>query len=193
MVEEGHGRIQTRNQPLRELRPGEPVMTAAGVVHWHGAAPDEPIRRWLFQIRVKGQWHSQVLPASQLAGVVRAGTGLPEYISLTAIDRAGNASPPNPIRMNSRLFIFASLAGKFLHQPLFRGAHAGWEAAGTVAGLDGDGAIGVDDIHAVGPGGVVVIHGVVHPIHQRWHREIQRGRALLGHAHALAEAQVVAE
>jgi len=41
LVEEGHGRIQVRNQPLREMRPGEPVMTGAGVVHWHGAAPDE--------------------------------------------------------------------------------------------------------------------------------------------------------
>ena len=63
------------------------------ILTWR-AAPGEPIRRWLFQIRVKGQWHSQVLPASQLAGVVRAGTGLPEYIALTAIDRGGNASPP---------------------------------------------------------------------------------------------------
>jgi hypothetical protein len=63
------------------------------ILTWR-AAPDEPIRRWLFQIRVKGRWYSQVLPASQVAGVVRAGTGLPEYIALTAIDRGGNASPP---------------------------------------------------------------------------------------------------
>ena len=41
LVEEGHGRVQTRGRPLREMRPGEPVMTGAGVVHWHGAAPDE--------------------------------------------------------------------------------------------------------------------------------------------------------
>ncbi len=67
------------------------------ILTWR-AAPDEPIRRWLFQIRVKGQWHSQVLPASQLAGVVRAGTGLPEYIALTAIDRGGNASPPTVLK-----------------------------------------------------------------------------------------------
>ena len=43
LVEEGRGRIQLRGQPLREMRPGEPVLTAAGVVHWHGAAPDEPM------------------------------------------------------------------------------------------------------------------------------------------------------
>ena len=40
LVEEGHGRVQIRDQPLREMRPGEPVMTGAGVVHWHGAAPE---------------------------------------------------------------------------------------------------------------------------------------------------------
>ena len=41
LVEAGRGRIQLRGQPLREMRPGEPVLTAAGVVHWHGSAPDE--------------------------------------------------------------------------------------------------------------------------------------------------------
>ena len=43
LPEEGHGRFQIRDQPLRQMRPGEPVFTEGGVVHWHGAAPDEPM------------------------------------------------------------------------------------------------------------------------------------------------------
>ena len=41
MVEEGEGRTQVRGGPVIEVMPGEPWFTAAGVEHWHGAAPDE--------------------------------------------------------------------------------------------------------------------------------------------------------
>ena len=41
MVEEGSGRTQVRGGPVLEVGPGEPWFTAAGVEHWHGAAPDE--------------------------------------------------------------------------------------------------------------------------------------------------------
>jgi quercetin dioxygenase-like cupin family protein len=41
MVEEGLGRTQERGKPLREMAPGNPWWTAAGVEHWHGAAPDQ--------------------------------------------------------------------------------------------------------------------------------------------------------
>ena len=41
MVEEGKGRTQVRGGPVIEIMPGEPWFTAAGVEHWHGAAPDE--------------------------------------------------------------------------------------------------------------------------------------------------------
>ncbi len=43
LPEEGRGRFQIRNQPLQELRPGEPVFTGGGVMHWHGAAPDQSL------------------------------------------------------------------------------------------------------------------------------------------------------
>ena len=43
LPEEGRGRFQIRDQSLRELRPGEPVFTAGGVFHWHGAAPNESL------------------------------------------------------------------------------------------------------------------------------------------------------
>jgi quercetin dioxygenase-like cupin family protein len=41
MIEEGRGRTQVRGGPVIETVPGEPWWTAAGVEHWHGAAPDQ--------------------------------------------------------------------------------------------------------------------------------------------------------
>ena len=59
LVEEGVGRIQRRNGPLRELRAVEPVFTGDGVVHWHGAAPDEDLV--MLAIRGDGvEWHESV-------------------------------------------------------------------------------------------------------------------------------------
>lgn len=36
----GKGLYQERDGAIRELRPGDVVRIAPGVVHWHGAAPD---------------------------------------------------------------------------------------------------------------------------------------------------------
>lgn len=41
MAEEGRGRTQVRGEPLQEMLPGVPHYAGPGVVHWHGAAPDE--------------------------------------------------------------------------------------------------------------------------------------------------------
>jgi quercetin dioxygenase-like cupin family protein len=41
LIEEGRGRMQELGSPIRELLPGEPVLTKANVLHWHGAAPDQ--------------------------------------------------------------------------------------------------------------------------------------------------------
>jgi quercetin dioxygenase-like cupin family protein len=43
MVEEGKSRTQERGKALREMGPGEPWFTPAGVEHWHGAAPDQDV------------------------------------------------------------------------------------------------------------------------------------------------------
>jgi quercetin dioxygenase-like cupin family protein len=40
-VEKGHGRVQHRGEPMKELGPGELDYTPPGVEHWHGAAPNE--------------------------------------------------------------------------------------------------------------------------------------------------------
>ena len=43
-AEEGRGRTQVRGEAMIELLPGgAPNYTAPGVVHWHGASPDEHV------------------------------------------------------------------------------------------------------------------------------------------------------
>ena len=46
MVESGRSRTQERGRPIREMGPGEPWYTPAGVEHWHGAAQDEAVVQW---------------------------------------------------------------------------------------------------------------------------------------------------
>lgn len=46
MMEEGRGLMQERGGPVVELLPNEPVVTARGVPHWHGAAPDAGGTQW---------------------------------------------------------------------------------------------------------------------------------------------------
>lgn len=40
MVEEGRGLTQERGGTVRQVLPGQPWFTKAGIEHWHGAAPD---------------------------------------------------------------------------------------------------------------------------------------------------------
>jgi quercetin dioxygenase-like cupin family protein len=42
LIEEGRGRMQELGSEVRELLPGQPVITKPNVLHWHGAAPDQP-------------------------------------------------------------------------------------------------------------------------------------------------------
>jgi quercetin dioxygenase-like cupin family protein len=41
LLERGKGRVQIQGQKMQEVAVGQPVLLAAGVPHWHGAAPDE--------------------------------------------------------------------------------------------------------------------------------------------------------
>lgn len=43
MVEQGRSLTQVRGGPLLAKGPGEPWWTAAGIEHWHGAAPDTDV------------------------------------------------------------------------------------------------------------------------------------------------------
>jgi quercetin dioxygenase-like cupin family protein len=59
-AEEGRGRTQVRGGPLQEVLPGEPAVFAGpGVVHWHGAAPDEYVVQLTF-ISGQATWHEPV-------------------------------------------------------------------------------------------------------------------------------------
>ncbi len=40
-VEQGGPRVQRRGEPMKELGAGDTDFTPPGVVHWHGAAPDQ--------------------------------------------------------------------------------------------------------------------------------------------------------
>jgi quercetin dioxygenase-like cupin family protein len=40
-AESGHGRFQIKGQPIHELAPGESGLIPGGLMHWHGAAPNE--------------------------------------------------------------------------------------------------------------------------------------------------------
>jgi quercetin dioxygenase-like cupin family protein len=42
LIEQGRGRLQELGEPVRELVLGQPVLTKPNLLHWHGAAPDQP-------------------------------------------------------------------------------------------------------------------------------------------------------
>jgi len=41
LVEEGRGRLQELGDPIKDVPAGQPVLTKANVLHWHGASPDQ--------------------------------------------------------------------------------------------------------------------------------------------------------
>ena len=48
-AEEGRGRTQERGASMQVLMPGgQPIYAGPGVVHWHGAAPDEHVVQLTF-------------------------------------------------------------------------------------------------------------------------------------------------
>jgi len=53
------------------------------------------IARWAFQMRINGQWSTIVFHGQQMTAILNlTGPRIPDAFALTAIDRAGNASPP---------------------------------------------------------------------------------------------------
>jgi len=40
-AESGHGRLQIKGQPIRDLAPGDTSYIPGGTMHWHGSAPNE--------------------------------------------------------------------------------------------------------------------------------------------------------
>jgi quercetin dioxygenase-like cupin family protein len=46
LVEEGRGRLQELGEPIKDVLAGQPVLTRANVLHWHGASPDQSARQF---------------------------------------------------------------------------------------------------------------------------------------------------
>ena len=41
LIEEGRGRLQELGEPIKDVPAGQPVLTKANVLHWHGASPEQ--------------------------------------------------------------------------------------------------------------------------------------------------------
>jgi quercetin dioxygenase-like cupin family protein len=63
IVSSGRGYVQRAGGPVHEIRQGDIAWTPAGVVHWHGAAPDTAMTHLALSERVEGQvpsWGAKV-------------------------------------------------------------------------------------------------------------------------------------
>ena len=81
---------------LDSTPPEKPRLTAtagkySASARWENEGA-EPAQWWLLQVLNEGNWRTEILPASQTAR--RFESFLPEAISLRAVDRLGNLSPP---------------------------------------------------------------------------------------------------
>ena len=70
LLEQGRGRMQVQGQGVQELVPGQPVLLARGVAHWHGAAPDQGLTQ--IAVNVGGvTWGKPVTDQEYLADLKR--------------------------------------------------------------------------------------------------------------------------
>jgi uncharacterized lipoprotein YddW (UPF0748 family) len=75
--------------------PAQPMLSASDasghiMLNW-GAGMNSTVRWWVLQTKIFGDWRTEILPADVTS---TSPVGIPEAISLTAIDRVGNASVP---------------------------------------------------------------------------------------------------
>ncbi len=63
LVEKGKMRVQKRGQPMRELGVGESDYAGPNVVHWHGAAPDQPLVQINIGFGGGSKWYEEVTAA----------------------------------------------------------------------------------------------------------------------------------
>ena len=59
LPERGSGRMQLQGQKMQELTLGQPVVLPAGVMHWHGAAPDQGLTQIAVNVGA-AKWGSAV-------------------------------------------------------------------------------------------------------------------------------------
>ena len=71
-VVSGVGRIQTKGEPVREIRPGDVVWIPPGEKHWHGGSPTTSMTHIAMQESLNGShasWMEQVTDAEYGAAV----------------------------------------------------------------------------------------------------------------------------
>jgi quercetin dioxygenase-like cupin family protein len=71
-VVSGVGRVQTKGEPVREIRPGDVVWIPPGEKHWHGAAPTTSMVHIAMQESLDGDhvtWMEYVTDAEYGAAV----------------------------------------------------------------------------------------------------------------------------
>ncbi len=66
-VTEGRGLVQSRNQPVVQIRAGDVVYAPDGEEHWHGAAPDHFMSH-LSVTEGDAHWGAHVSDAEYLSG-----------------------------------------------------------------------------------------------------------------------------
>ena len=54
----GVGRVQSKNGPVREIRPGDVVWIPPGEKHWHGASPNNAMTHIAMQEALDGSYVS---------------------------------------------------------------------------------------------------------------------------------------
>jgi len=84
---------------LSDRTPAKPGVTITGGsrrVNWKPGAEDT-VRLWLVQTRMGGEWNTRLLPGSER--MLTLAKSKPEIISVTAVDRFGNASAPTTLEL----------------------------------------------------------------------------------------------
>lgn len=79
--------------------PPQPLLSANDIsghirVDWK-AGTNSTVRWWVLQSKLFGDWRTEILPAETTSTMA---VGIPEAISVTAIDRVGNASVPRVLQ-----------------------------------------------------------------------------------------------
>jgi uncharacterized lipoprotein YddW (UPF0748 family) len=84
---------------LAERTPEKPKVLvksdAASTATWQAGSGSKP-SLWVVQTRLKGEWRTEILPSSRNS---RAWSDLPQVISVFAVDRVGQASPPTVLEL----------------------------------------------------------------------------------------------
>lgn len=80
--------------------PAQPMLSVndiSGHIHvsW-SAGTNSVVRWWVVQSKLYGDWRTEILPSEVTSTMA---VGIPEAISVTAIDRVGNSSPPRVLEV----------------------------------------------------------------------------------------------